>query len=318
MAVTLGPSDIEDIVVFATAAPSIMNSQPWRFRAQRNVLDLYADRERILPAIDQNRRALYLSCGAALFNLRLAIAAKGRAADVRLLPTNDPLLLVRVTIGATKAPSRDELDLYTAIPQRRTSRLPFYDRQVSEATLAELTRHARQEGASLEVLSGARRADFVAAVMEADRTQVTDPVSRHEIRSWVDRPVAAAADGIPRASLPPRSRNAALVRDVAMGEFRHDEMTFEREPLLLALRTPQDGRVDALVAGQALERVLLAATTYGLSTSFLDSPLEVPWLRRMLFDGRSGVLQTVLRVGYGPKGPATPRRPVTDVLEFVD
>ena len=103
-----------------------------------------------------------------------------------------------------------------------------------------------------------------------------------------------------------------------MGEFRHDEMTFEREPLLLALRTPQDGRIDALVAGQALERVLLAATTYGLSTSFLDSPLEVPWLRRMLFDGRSGVLQTVFRVGYGPKGPATPRRPVTDVLEFVD
>jgi hypothetical protein len=88
-------------------------------------------------------------------------------------------------------------------------------------------------------------------------------------------------------------------------------MTFEREPLLLALRTRQDSRIGALVAGQALERVLLAATTYGLSTSFLDSPSDaVQW--------GAGVLQTVLRVGYGPKGPATPRRPVTDVLQFAD
>jgi hypothetical protein len=317
MAVKLSPSDIEDIVVSATAAPSIMNSQPWRFRAHGHVIDLYAERGRVLPTIDQNRRALYLSCGAALFNLRLAIAAKGRAGDVRLFPTGDPDLLAQVTIGAAKPPSRDELDLYAVIPHRRTSRLPFYDRQVSEATLAELTRHARQEGAFLEVLYGSRRADFVAAVIEADRAQVTDAVSRHEIRSWIDRPVAAG-EGIPRASLRPRSRTPALVRDFAMGDFRHDEMTFEREPLLLALRTRQDSRIDALVAGQALERVLLAATTYGLSTSFLDSPLEVPWLRRMLFDGGAGVLQTVLRVGYGPKGPATPRRPVTDVLQFAD
>ena len=219
VATTVSRSEIEDIVVSATAAPSIMNSQPWRFRAYGNVIDLYADRTR---AVD-GHRPVYLSCGAALFNLRLAIAAMGRQPQVQLLPgTADSDLLARVTIGPPMPAEDDDLELYAAIPRRRTSRLPFYRRRIGQFTLAELTWHAKQEGAVLDVLT--RRSD---------------------------------------------------------------------ETTLVGLRTRQDGPGSALVAGQALERVLLAATVCGLSVSLVASPRALPRLRRPLLDGSAGSLERI-------------------------
>jgi hypothetical protein len=69
-------------------------------------------------------------------------------------------------------------------------------------------------------------------------------------------------------------------------------------------------------AGQALQRALLVATTEGLSASFMNQPLEQPdlrWLVRSPVTGR-GHTQMILRLGYGVPVPATPRRPISQVL----
>ncbi len=67
--------------VLATAgrAPSLHNTQPWRFRVRGNGLDLYADPDRRLRAIDPDGREMLISCGAALFGLRLGIRHLGLA-----------------------------------------------------------------------------------------------------------------------------------------------------------------------------------------------------------------------------------------------
>lgn len=93
---------------------------------------------------------------------------------------------------------------------------------------------------------------------------------------------------------------------------------FEKRPQLALLGTPTDTRVDWLRAGQALERVLLQATSDGLATSMTSQPLEWPELRWTVRDPVEvmGHVQMVLRLGYGPHGPETPRRPVADVLEI--
>lgn len=99
-----------------------------------------------------------------------------------------------------------------------------------------------------------------------------------------------------------------------------DRSAFEEHPHLALLSTRGDGPADWLVAGQALERVLLEATSAGLATSLTSHPLESADLRLLTRDpvaGR-GHVQMVLRLGYGPAGPATPRRPVEDVLDLLD
>ncbi|MYS47673.1 nitroreductase, partial [Streptomyces sp. SID5998] len=111
----------------------------------------------------------------------------------------------------------------------------------------------------------------------------------------------------------------ALLRDFA-GRRRvpgRGGADFEESPRLAVLSTRGDTPADWLVAGQALERVLLEATAAGLATSLTSHPLESPELRPLARDpvtGR-GQVQMVLRLGYGPPGPATPRRPVADVLD---
>src|SRR5258708_3558042 len=83
--VTVGP-DLLSAVETATRAPSIHNTQPWAFGITDDRIDVFADRRRQLGVADPDGRALRVSCGAAIFNLRLGLAHLGRAAEVTLLP----------------------------------------------------------------------------------------------------------------------------------------------------------------------------------------------------------------------------------------
>lgn len=85
-------------------------------------------------------------------------------------------------------------------------------------------------------------------------------------------------------------------------------------PLLAFVTTEDDTPAEWLRAGRALQRVLLGLTAAGVSASFLNQPVEVPELRAELRRQTGGrVPQLLLRVGYGPEVPATPRRPAAEV-----
>src|SRR5207248_497493 len=87
--------------VRATLAPSIHNSQPWRFVLRSQALEIYADWNRQLRVIDPRGRQLLLSCGCALFNVRVSLAAGGyQAAVERFTDTARPDLVARVTLSS--------------------------------------------------------------------------------------------------------------------------------------------------------------------------------------------------------------------------
>ena len=48
-------------------APSIHNSQPWRFCRTEDGVDVLVDPRRVLPVSDPEGRAARVSCGAAVF-----------------------------------------------------------------------------------------------------------------------------------------------------------------------------------------------------------------------------------------------------------
>jgi hypothetical protein len=115
-----------ECVAAAVAAPSVHTTQPWLFRPGRGGIDLYADRDRQLRVIDPSGRELAISIGAAAFNLRVAILARGRTPVQRLLPAPDvPDLLVRITLGPPGTPTETVRALWWAIPRRRSNRWPF-------------------------------------------------------------------------------------------------------------------------------------------------------------------------------------------------
>jgi nitroreductase len=313
------PQLVERLVAAAGRAPSMHNTQPWQFRYEpaSQTIELRADPARRLRFSDPAGRAVHIACGAALFNLRLAVLVAGRQPVVRLIPAADqPLLLATVRLAGPGQARPDEIELHAAIPERRTNRFPFQGRPVPPGILAELAAAAEREGAVLHVLGHQEAARLLRLARAAERDLLAQPGYRAELARWAggDRD----RDGIPDAAMAPKDpTGAAPVRDFAAaqpGPVRY--AWFEDQPQLAVLCTPSSTRPDWLRAGQALQRVLLTATLRGLAASPLTQPLETPdaWLVR---DPGSGFEypQMILRLGYGLPVPPSPRRPVSELLD---
>ena len=252
----------------AIAAPSLHNSQPWRFRLGAHHVDVFIDPSRRLAAIDPMGREAMIGVGAAVLNLRVAILAAGRIPLTQLLPSPDePELAARITLGASHQPDATVLALQSAIGKRRTNRHPFRNIEVREEVLDQLTAAARVEAATLTVADPAGRDVMLDVIRSAQDTQPRD--------AW-----------------------------------------FEAAPTMVMLSTEADTAVHWLRAGQAMERVLLAATVRGVANTPMTAPTEVPELRRLLSESADRrVAQVILRLGYGDPCAPTPRRPLADVLE---
>ncbi|MEU6061406.1 nitroreductase [Streptomyces sp. NPDC047097] len=312
-------------VADAVMAPSMHNAQPWtfRYRPADGVLLLSADPARALPHSDPSGRGTHLGCGAALFTLRVAAAHAGWEASARLLPdAAAPGTLAAVTFTRSGAAGDGTAELYPGIARRRTSRQPFRDEAVPAPVLEGLRAAARREGAQLDVADQQRLNDLAELQWDAEHAERDAPRLRAELARWTAGQEQEATEGIPAGALGPRARDGrSAVRDFAPGgdDGVRETAVFERTPCLAVLGTREDTPADWLRAGQALQRVLLRATLDGLSTSLNSQALEWPELRWMARDPRSpaGYPQILLRLGYGPQSPATPRRPVSEVLDIV-
>ncbi|MFE6196132.1 Acg family FMN-binding oxidoreductase [Streptomyces sp. NPDC057838] len=310
----------------ATAAPSIHNTQPWSLRLDPGdgAIQVYAVPRRGLRHTDPTGRALHLSVGACLFNLRVAIAHAGWSPVRRLLPCpQNPGLLatVRPAGAATRRTAGDRPDLYDAIRRRHSSRVPFSGRPLSPRLRSELAEAARAEGARLWFPDAAATTRLLRLTAEAEHRNRADADRAAESNRWVHRDPHSALDvGLPRAVLGPQDAHELLpMRDFTAQ--RHTERLparpFETDPHLAVLLTDHDRRADWLRAGQALQHTWLLATASGLRASLLHQALEWPDLRASLSPapGRTGHAQMIVRLGYGPDGTASPRRAPGRIVE---
>lgn len=310
------PEVIEQALFAATRAPSVHNTQPWRFVVASPLIEVHLDRERVLPVVDPAAREARMSCGAALFNLRVALQAAGRAVVTDLLPDpRQPDLLAVLRMSSAQPATPEHRTLASAISRRVTNRRPFTDRVVPPAHRHALVHAAETEKARLVLLDTPKSLDTLATLLRrADHLQEEDVTFQRELSSWTgvgtDR-----ADGVPRSAGGPRPTSGTLLTPRQYPPGSTVERPFEQDPLVAMLTTHGDTPMDHLLAGIAMQRVLLTATVVGLSVSFLAQPVEVPLtraaLRALLVE--QGHPQTVLRIGYGHPVARTPRRSVSAV-----
>lgn len=326
---TAQPPDVDTVaalVADAAAAPSLHNAQPWAFRYLRDtgVLRLYADPARALPRTDPDNRGLHVGCGAALFNLRVAAAAAGLAPLVRLLPEPAcPEFLAELRLCGPGAPDGELARLSPAVHRRHSSRFPFREETLPTAVRETLRDAALAEGAQLMFPGEWHVQSILELVSDAEGREAQAPDVREETAHWAHTGPsggAGAVDGITAEAFGPRQRRSSVpVRDFAVGRPLPGRgwALFERRPNIALLGTAHDRPADWLTAGQALERVLLRATVDGLVASVTSQPLEWPEIRWAVRDPLSamGHVQMVIRLGHGPEGPASPRRPVAELLD---
>ncbi|GAA4856138.1 Acg family FMN-binding oxidoreductase [Pseudonocardia benzenivorans] len=317
-ALGLSGTQVRDALSTAGMAPSLHNSQPWRFRTTPDAIELHADRDRQLRVADPDGRELRIACGAALFTLRLALLGAGIRPLVSILPDRDrPDLIASVRRSGDRPAGPRMLQLLDAVPRRRTNRNPFADVEVSTVARYELRRAAVEEGAWLDLVTDPEtRWELSDLARWAHEKQVADPAFAAELEAWTGH-TADRPDGVPAwagGPLPPPNSTWVL-RDFSGGTAPGDRV-YEDEPLIAVLSVHGEGPREEIRAGEALQRVLLTATVHGLAVSFLSQLIEVPEARdrmRRLISG-SRPPQVVLRIGHGWPVAATPRRPVEDVL----
>ncbi len=304
----------------AVLAPSSHNTQPWLFRVRGSSIDLLADRTRALPVNDPDDRELTISCACALFNLRVA-AAHAQLAAALQAPSDpdDPDCLATLELAPATAPDTALAALFEAVALRRTYRHTFANRPVATGVLDSLAEAATQEGAWFHILASRdQRQQAVELVAEGDEEQWADPAWRRELAAWMHPRRRGDGLTLPGLALPVAQ---AVVRtfDVGYGVAARDIQLADASPVLAVLGTPGDTLSDWICAGQALQRLLLTATQHGLQASFLNQPIEVASLRSKLRQatGRSGFAQVLLRLGHAENAvPATPRRPLDEVIEI--
>ncbi|MET7280679.1 hypothetical protein ABZS29_20740 [Kribbella sp. NPDC005582] len=318
MTYQLPEAHIRALLEAAIAAPSMHNTQPWRFEVEGHVIDVYLDGSRMLPAEDPTGRAMRIAAGAATFNLRCTAESLGYSTWFGLAPyAEEPDLLARIVVEPTGTSNEELSRLARQVQYRHTDRHPSDATPLAHGLRVGLTLAAHAEGAQLNWLTGEDVEAVRDLIREADLLEIHDWHRRTERAHWVGG--TRAADGIPSAALGPRSSTyPAVVRDMASSptDRMRPETVFEDHAEIAVLSTEHDDPADQVVAGIALERVLLTATGEGVSASFLNQPLEFEDLRRRVqrLSGLPGFAHMIIRFSHSRPPTTTGRRPIGEFL----
>lgn len=304
------------LVRYAILAPSVYNSQPWRFAIGESEVRLFVDRSRWLRVADTDQRELYLSVGCALENLLIAAEHAGLAPRVSYLPdaaSPDLAALVALAPGGSPSPKRPPA-LLAAIPMRETNRLAYEPRPIPREDLARLQAFGSEDG--VETLVSADpdlRYRVAVLVARGDLSRYADPAYRRERGRWIGR--GAFGDTWLGARI-----GQLVVTAFDLGEryARRDSQLVLGAPALAIVHSAGNDRAWQVRAGQALERVWLGAAALGISVQPLSQPLQIPALKAelaTLLPRGAGTPQQLLRLGYAaPERRHTPRRALSDVL----
>jgi nitroreductase len=315
---------VHTALMLATRAPSVHNTQPWRWRVGSESLHLYAEPGLHLPSTDPDGRDLISSCGIALHHCVIALAALGWQSKVHRLPNPaEPKHLASLQVYRHR-PSELDITLAAAIPQRRSDRRRYGSWSVPANYVVLMGARAARAGVMLRQIESLPRLQNIVA--QAVWRHASDRDYLAELTTWSGRYASLA--GVPARNTPEPDPTASLPPRMFAGPALTQPSDSERvddNAVVLALGTKDDSTLARLRAGEATSLVLLSATALGLASCPVTEPLEIGETRdavQIEVFGISAFPQMLLRVGWAPPTaiplPPTPRRPLEDVVEYLD
>ncbi len=316
---------IRDAVLLACRAPSLHNSQPWHWVAESGRLSLFLARESLVQASDRSGKEMILSCGAVLDHLRVAMAAAGWDTTTRRFPDpNEANYLAVLDFSPLTSISDAGRQRAGAILRRRTDRLPFAAPTRWAALERQLCSQVDHDAVMLGVIPEDAREELAVASRLTESIRQQDPSYQSELRWWTSP--FELDHGVPpssRVSVSEAGR-VDVARAFPTTGYGDRRPTIDVDhSKILVLSTRDDTRSEVLRCGEALSAVLLDCTLAGMATCTLTHMIEITMARELIqrLSGQTGLPQLLIRVGKIPAVehqhvPATPRRPISDVLEF--
>ncbi len=323
---------LEAMAEAARSAPSVHNTQPWRFQmamagaraGDGPGLLIFEDPHRSLPVLDPDGRLRAISCGAAAANAEVACRAQGFSTAVDWLPDpNRPELVAVVRPDRAHNEQTHVMSLANAVPSRRTHRRIHRHAMLEPGELEALRREVSTAGAAMTVLDDTARRHLAVLLVRAMVAQSGSPELVDEVDSWVrgyGPGEQERQDGVPVASLGTGPFPIDSLAHAAMDADRLSAEDVEQAlswSTTVAISTVGDRRRDWLNAGRALERMWLHLTVAGFVLAFADQATQLEETRRQLPEALDvlGHVQMVVRLGRPlVEVPRTPRRPLSEML----
>jgi nitroreductase len=315
---------IKTAVLLACRAPSVHNSQPWRWVSEGPVLQLFVDPGRRVHHADRSGREAIISCGTVLDHLRIAMLAAGWQAHIDRFPNpNNPNHLASMEFRPVEFVTEAQRQRAEAILQRRTDRLPLGRPTHWESFEPVLLSSIDESVAMIDVLPDETRPQLAQASQLTEALRRDDATYHAELQWWTS--YFALSEGVPPDAL----ASAAEQQRVDVARYfpsrglsdRRTDIAVDLSKILV-LSTEADTRTEVLRSGEALSTVLLECTMAGMATCTLTHLIELDNSRDMVREliGERGEPQVLIRVGIAPPmealPAATPRRPLDDVLEI--
>lgn len=316
--------DYRELIRYATLAASSHNTQPWKFRVERQSISILPDLARRCPAVDPDDHHLFVSLGCAAENLHLAAQASGLHGQ----PTSDVSAAsdAAVRVALEKAPPSVS-PLFEAIPRRQCSRAEYDGRPVASEKMKLLEDAGCGEGVSVLLLTDKGRIENVAEyVAEGNAAQIGDRQWVDELTAWIRfnakealrtrDGLYAKASGNPEV---PRGVGNLFMRFVFSAERQNerDVKHIRTSAGIAVFCSEADDQAHWIEVGRYYERFALQATALDLRTAFVNQPVEVAALRAQ-FATWLGIghrrPDLVVRFGYGPEMPRSLRRPLEEVM----
>lgn len=317
----LQPDD-RDLIRCATLAANGHNTQSWKFRVQKNSIEILPDYSRRTIVVDPDDHHLFASLGCAAENLMISGAATGRASELRFDPAENGKVVVEMVAGQA-----DRSPLFDAIPRRQSTRADYDGRPASIAELRSLDAAAQVNGVNMFLITDRPQINLVRDLVTAGNSaQMADADFVEELKQWIrfnPRDAITMRDGLFSACSGNPSAPSWLGRPIFSLSFKTKS---ENDKYIRQI----DGSAGIAVfvadkndpehwvqAGRSCQRFALQATALGLKTAFINQPTEVSKLRPDLaaLVGMQGYRPNiVMRFGHGEAMPMSLRRPVNAVL----
>ena len=311
----------QELVRYATLAPSGHNTQCWKFRIAPDTITIEPDFTRRTPVVDPDDHHLFVSLGCALENMTQACLAVGLQSSPQFDAAKGVL---NVQLEKTKAAASQ---LFQAIPERQSTRSVYDGQAVSTAELKTLEQAGTGNGVRVLLLTAKPAMEkILALVVEGNTLQMKDAAFVKELKKWLRfsaSQAVATGDGLYSAS----SGNPSLPQWIGSRMFdlmfklesENDKYTEQlRSSAGLAIFVSQaDDKTHWVEAGRCYERFALQATAMGIRNAMLNQAVEVPAARQQLatlLGLGSGRPDLVVRFGRGKKMPPSLRRDVQSVL----
>jgi hypothetical protein len=311
----------QELVRYATLAPSSHNTQCWKFALEDQTITILADPSRRCPAVDPDDHHVFVSLGCATENLVHAALAHGLKAEAGFDVT-------RETIRVALAPTRAEVSpLFNAIPARQCTRGDYDSKPLSNEELGLLERAGTSNNVRMLLMTERPAVERVLDyVVQANTAQMTDAAFVKELKTWIrfNGPEAVhKRDGLYSATTG-NPNIPTWLGELAFGWFftpkgENDKCARQiRSSAGIAVFVGQSAdKAHWVEVGRCYERFALQATALGIRNAPMNQPVEVRAVRPKfaaafgLTDQRPDL---VVRFGRGSAMPSSLRRPVQAVL----